>query len=226
MSTEQKHKAESKNLAVGDVISKSELFIEKNQKIIMIAVIAILVVIGGFFGYKKFILEPKEVTASAEMFAAEQYFKNDNMDKALNGDGKHLGFIAIIDKYGNTKSGNLANFYAGSAYLTKGEFQKAIEYLEDYKSKDAFLGNQAKAMVGDCYMELNKIDDAIKSYNNALGNPNDMTTPFILYKLGLAYEVKKDNKKALESYKRIKTEFPASSEARDIEKYIVRLENL
>jgi len=226
MSTEQKHKAESKNLAVGEVISKSELFIEKNQKIIMIVVIAILVVIGGFFGYKKFILEPKEVTASSEMFAAEQYFKNDNMDKALNGDGKHLGFITIIDKYGNTKSGNLAKFYAGSAYLTKGEFQKAIEYLEDYNSKDAFLGNQAKAMVGDCYMELNKIDDAIKSYNKALDNPNDMTTPFVLYKLGLAYEVKKDNKKALESYKRIKTEFPASSEARDIEKYIVRLENL
>lgn len=226
MSTEQKQKAESKNLAVGEVISKSELFIEKNQKIIMIVLIAILVVIGGFFGYKKFILEPKEVTASAEMFAAEQYFKNDNMDKALNGDGKHLGFIAIIDKYGNTKSGNLAHFYAGSAYLTKGEFQKSIEYLEDYDSKDAFLGTQAKAMVGDCYMELNKIDDAIKSYNKALDNPNDMTTAFVLYKLGLAYELKKDNKKALESYKRIKTEFPASSEARDIEKYIVRLENL
>lgn len=226
MSTEQRPKTEQKNLAVGAVISKSELFIERNQKIILIVIVAILVLVGGFFGYKKLILEPKEVTASAEMFAAEQYFKNDDMDKALKGDGKHLGFLAIIDKYGNTKSGNLANFYTGSAYLSKGEFQKAIEYLEDYDSKDIFLGNQAKSMIGDCYMELNKIDDAIKNYNKALDNPNDMTTPFVLFKLGLAYEVKKDNKKALESYKKIKTDFPASSEARDIEKYIVRIENL
>ena len=75
-------------------------------------------------------------------------------------------------------------------------------------------------------MELNKVDDAINSYNKALENPNDMTTPFNLYKLGLAYEVKKDNTKALEAYKKIKTDFPNSAEAREIEKYIVRLENL
>lgn len=222
MSTEQK----PKNLAVVEAISKSEQFIEKNQKIILIVIIAVLVLVGGFFGYKKLIAEPRQETASAEMFAAEQYFKNDDMDKALNGDGKHLGFLAIIDKYGSTKSGKLARFYTGSAYLTKGEFQNAIKYLEDYKSKDVFLGSQAKAMIGDCYLELNKIDDAIQNYEKALSNPNDMTTPFVLFKLGIAYEIKKDNKKALESYKKIKSDFPSSNEAREIDKYISRLENL
>jgi tetratricopeptide (TPR) repeat protein len=222
MSTEQK----PKNLAVVDVISKSEQFIEKNQKIILIVIAAILILVGGYFGYKKFYAEPRQETASSEMFAAEQYFKNDDLDKALNGDGKHLGFIAIIDKYGSTKSGNLANFYAGSAYLSKGEYQKAINYLEDFSSKDVFLSTQAKAMIGDCYMELNKTNDAIKFYEKALSNTNDMTTPFVLFKLGLAYEISKDNKKALESYKRIKTEFPTSMEAREIDKYITRIENL
>ena len=222
MSTEQK----PKNLAVGEAISKSEQFIEKNQKIILIVIVAILVLIGGFFGYMKLIAEPRQEAASTEMFAAEQFFKNDEMDKALNGEGKHLGFLAIIDKYPHTKSGKLANFYAGSAYLSKGEFQKAIDYLEDFKSKDVFLSSGAKAMIGDCYLELNKIDDAIKNYEKAVSSPNEMTTPFVLFKLGVAYEMKKDNKKALETYKKIKSDFPSSMEAREIDKYISRLENL
>lgn len=222
MSTEQK----PKNLAVVEAISKSEQFIEKNQKIILIVIVAILVLIGGFFGYMKLIAEPRQEAASTEMFAAEQFFKNDEMDKALNGEGKHLGFLAIIDKYGSTKSGKLANFYAGSAYLSKGEFQKAIDYLEDFKSKDVFLSSGAKAMIGDCYLELNKIDDAIKNYEKAITTSNEMTTPFVLFKLGVAYEMKKDNKKALETYKKIKSDFPSSMEAREIDKYISRLENL
>jgi len=222
MSTEQK----PKNLAVGEAISKSEQFIEKNQKIILIVIVAILVLIGGFFGYMKLIAEPRQEAASTEMFAAEQFFKNDEMDKALNGEGKHLGFLAIIDKYPHTKSGKLANFYAGSAYLSKGEFQKAIDYLEDFKSKDVFLSSGAKAMIGDCYLELNKTDDAIKNYEKAIATSNEMTTPFVLFKLGVAYEMKKDNKKALETYKKIKSDFPSSMEAREIDKYISRLENL
>ncbi|MCK9163406.1 MAG: tetratricopeptide repeat protein [Bacteroidales bacterium] len=222
MSTEQK----SKNLAVGEAISRSEQFIEKNQKIILIVIIAILVLIGGFFGYKKFIAEPRQETASAEMFAAEQFFKNEDMDKALNGDGKHMGFIAIVDKYGSTKSGKLANFYAGSAYLSKGEYQKAIDYLDDFSSNDVFLSNQAKAMIGDCYLELNKVDDAIKNYEKAISSSNEMTTPFVLFKLGLAYEMKKDNKNALITYKKIKSDYPSSLEAREIDKYISRLESL
>ncbi|MBP1630763.1 MAG: Tetratricopeptide repeat-containing protein [Bacteroidetes bacterium] len=226
MSTENKNTPEHKDLAVGEVITNAEHFIEKNQKIILIVIAAIVLVIGGYFGYKKLYAEPREATAAAELFAAEQYFKNDDMEKALKGDGKNLGLVAFIDKYGSTKSGNLANFYAGCAYMSKGEFQKAIDFLEDFNAEDAFLGNQSKSLIGDCYMELNKVDDAINSYNKALENPNDMTTPFNLYKLGLAYEVKKDNAKALEAYKKIKTDFPNSAEAREIEKYIVRLENL
>lgn len=222
MSTEQK----SKNLAVGEAISKSEQFIEKNQKIILIVIITILVLIGGYFSYKKLIAEPRQETASAEMFAAEQFFKIEDMDKALNGDGKHIGFIAIADKYGSTKSGNLANFYAGSAYLSKGEFQKAIDYLKDFKSNDVFLSNQSKAMIGDCYIELNNIDNAIKNYKNAISKPNEMTTPFVLLKLGLAYEMNKDIKKALDTYRILKKDYPSSMEAREIDKNISRLENL
>lgn len=227
MSTEKKQNPESKNLAVGEAISRTEMFVERNKKIITIIVCAIVVVIAGFLAYKNFIVKPREKAAQADMFAAEHYFDNDEIDKALNGDGKHLGFLAIIDKYSSTTSGNLANYYAGLAYMSKGEFQKAITYFEDFSTEDMFTNPDA--MIGDCYMELNQTDKAISSYEKALKDKdqyNDMTTPFTLFKLGQAYEIKNDNKNALETYKRIKKEFPLSSEARDIDKYITRLENL
>jgi len=33
---------------------------------------------------------------------------------ALNGNENDLGFITIADKYGMTRTGNLANYYAGN----------------------------------------------------------------------------------------------------------------
>lgn len=226
MSTEKNTKQNEKNLGVGEVITNTENFIEKNQRIILIVIAAIFVIIGGYFAYVKLYAEPREKNALGELFGAEQYYKNDDFEKALKGDGKFIGLIDFIDKYGNTKSGNLAKFYAGTIYLNKGEYQNAIDYLEDFKSKDAFLSTQKFSLLGDANIELNQIDKAIKNYNKSLDNANDLTTPFNLFKLGLAYELNKDNKKALECYKRIKKEFPNSYEYRDIEKYIVRIENL
>ena len=81
-------------------------------------------------------------------------------------------------------------------------------------------------MIGDCYIELNNIDNAIKNYKNAISKPNEMTTPFVLLKLGLAYEMNKDIKKALDTYRILKKDYPSSMEAREIDKNISRLENL
>lgn len=226
MSKVKNKKNDDKNLAVGEVISSTEQFIEKNQKIILILIASIFIIIGGYFAYAKLYAEPRENNATSELFPAEQYYKNDDFDKALKGDGKFLGLIDFIDKYDNTKSGNLAKFYIGTIYLSKGEYQKAIDYLKKFKSKDLFLSSQKNSLIGDAYMEIDQIDNGIKYYNKSLSNENDLTTPFNLFKLGLAYELKKENSKALECYKKIKKEFPNSSEYRDIEKYIVRLENL
>ena len=53
-------------------------------------------------------------------------------------------------------------------------------------------------------------------------NINDFTTPLFLMKAGWAYELNSDFDKALKMYERIKFEFPASNEAREIDKYIAR----
>ena len=48
---------------------------------------------------------------------AEIYFEKDSFNLALNGDLNSAGFIDIADDYSSTKTGKLANYYAGICYL-------------------------------------------------------------------------------------------------------------
>ncbi len=218
---------EEKNLQIGDIISKTELFIEKNKKTLIIVVAAIVVVVAAFCLYRFWYMPSQEKKAENEMFTAEQYFLQNDYTKALKGDGKHAGLIAISEDYSSTRHGKLAKYYLGIIYLEQGKYQQAIDEFEGVKPQDEFLPSQVKALIGDCYWELNNVDKAISYYNDAVKEKsNNFTTPVILMKLGAAYEVKKDFKKALDCYNQIKKDFPTSPEYREIEKYISRMEGL
>ena len=217
---------EEKNFNVGALVTNTEQFLEKNRKIIIIALAVVVVGIAAYFGYKHLYAMPKEKNAQAELFAAQQYFQNEDYDKALKGDGKHAGLINIVDEYGSTKSGKLAAYYAGNIYLQKGEYQKAIDYLNKFSPDDMLMKYQTKALVGDAYAELNQLDKAISAYKEAAKADNDITTPFVLLKMGQIYEIQRKNKEALECYKSIKRDYPNSMEFREVEKYISRMEAL
>jgi tetratricopeptide (TPR) repeat protein len=220
-------KTEERIVAVEEAFSKTEQFIEKNQKIILIVVGAIILVVLGYFGFKRLYLAPREKEAQSQMFMAEKYFEMDSITKALKGDGNYLGFLDIIDQYKFTKSANLSHYYAGICYLKKGEFQNAIDQLSDFSSDDELVGPMAIGALGDAYMELNNSDKAIECYLKAADKrKNDLTSPMFLMKAGMAYESAGKNDLALKTYMRIKTEFSRTNEGREIDKYIARLNGL
>lgn len=217
-------KTEERIVAVEEAFSKTEQFIEKNQKIILIVVGAIILIVLGYFGFKRLYLAPREKEAQSQMFMAEKYFEMDSLTKALKGDGNYLGFLDIIDQYKFTKSANLSHYYAGICYLKKGEFQNALDQLGDFSASDELVGPMAIAAMGDANMELNNTDKAISYYLKAADKrKNDLTTPLFLMKAGMAYELTGKNEQALKLYEQIKSEYPRSNEGREIDKYIARL---
>ena len=109
--------------AVEEALSKTERFIENNQKMISIVVGVLVVVVLAYFGLNRYYFEPREKEAQVQMFAAEKYFELDSLNKALYGNDNDLGFIDIIDQYGSTKAGNLAKYYTGISFLRQGNFQ-------------------------------------------------------------------------------------------------------
>jgi tetratricopeptide (TPR) repeat protein len=207
---------------VEQILSKSEAFIEKYQNQILISVGAVVLVVLAAMGYSRFILEPQEVEAQKLMYKGEQYFAADSFRLAVDGDGDFMGFKYIMDEFGATKSANLAAYYTGISYMRLGQFEEAIDYLNDFDSDDQLIAPVALGAKGDCYMELGKYDKAYSCFKDASDYENEFTTPIHLQKAGIALEAQGKQAKAVEIYTIIKDKYSSSSEAREIEKYIER----
>jgi len=219
----KKYATEDSVVAVEEALSKTEQFIERNQKIITYVVGGLIVLTLIVFGYRKFIQQPKESAGQKALFQAELYFEQDSLSLALNGEGENIGFLGVIDDYGSTSAGNLARYYAGICYLNLGEYEDAIEHLKKFKGSDLIVPGMALGAIGDAYMQLGEIDSAIDYYMKAASkNENEFHTPAFLLKAGWAYELVEDYNSALELYEQIKEEYPKTREARDIDKYIAR----
>ena len=207
--------------SVENALSRTEQYIEENQKSLTVIVVAIAVIVAVYLGYKKFYLAPKEKEAQAEMYVAEKYFETDSFRLALEGDGSYLGFLDIIDEYGVTKSANLSEYYAGVCYLRLGQYEEAIEYLKKFDANDVMIATLALGDIGDAYVELDELKEGLAFYLKAAERKkNDFTSPYFLKKAGGIYEELGDYDKAVEVYEKIEKEYPKSDEANDIGKYI------
>ncbi len=225
MASSKKGRKDDNLVIVEQALTSTEHFIERYQKTITIAIIAVLVVVGGWLGFRRFIVEPRDDEAKSQMFAAEQYFERDSFNLALNGDGNYLGFLDIIDDYGITRTAGLAHYYAGVSYLNLGDFESAIEHLVKFKLNDKLIRTIAIGAIGDAYMELGEQSKAIDHYLKAAKRkPNSFTTPLYLMKAAEILEKSGSPAKALEYYREIQEEYPESNEGRFIDKYISRAE--
>ncbi len=210
-----------------------EAFVLKYKKIIVAAVVAIVVIAGGAICLNQFYLQPRQDEASTAIAKGQDLFMQQQFDKALNGDGAgYIGFLKVIDQYGSTDAGNLANLYAGLCYAQLNKWAEAEKYLNSYSpSDDAMISPAAVAALGHAYANLNKVDDAIKCLKKAAdmadsrmesGRNNSLAPQFLL---SAAQLLENQNKKAeaLEIYKNIKANYVNSPVAASIDKYIERV---
>lgn len=210
--------------------SKSEQWIEKNNKPLFYGLVAVIVVILGYMGYNKYIVEPTETEASNELAFPRKYFDEamaagSGIDSLLTlglegADGKY-GFLDIASTYGSTKAGNIANYYAGVSYLKMKDYQKAIEYLSKFKSDDKILAPTALGAIGDAFSDINQPEEALEYYEKAANkNNNEFTTPLFLLKAGKAAMELSQFSKAEKLFTQIKDDFPSTEIGRNIDKYI------
>ena len=221
-----KKKEENEELIVDvqEVYSRTEQFVEDNKNVLVTIVAALAVVIGGYFAYTNFYLEPLQEEAKQEMFMAEKYFAADSLQKAIYGDGLYPGFIRIADDYGSTVAGNLANYYLGLSFLKSGQYTEAIEALKQFDSDDEVLNSMSLGAIGDAYMELGDLNRAVDNYEKAAEADNDFTAPLHLMKAANTYELLNAYEDAVKAYKRIKEDYRKSPEASSVDQYITRAE--
>ncbi|MGE0568310.1 MAG: tol-pal system YbgF family protein [Bacteroidia bacterium] len=222
--------------AIDPSLEGIQLFYEKNKKVINYASGGLVVLVTAFVYYFFSYMPEMEKEAANEAYIAQKYFDVDSFDIAVKGgrmvftaDGQKpmKGFDEISEEYSSTKIGNLANYYAGICYLRTGKFEQAVEKLEKYNINDIIIAPMAYGALGDAYMELNKLDEAVKYYLKAVEkSTNNFTTPWFLKKAGFAYELKANYAEALNMYERIEQEYGNSELGKEIKRDIAKVKAL
>lgn len=206
--------ADKKHVEAGSdaaVVAKAKDFWTKYNKQIMIASTVIIIAVGGWFIYQNFFKNPKEAKAADSMWKAEEYFRMDSVNLALNGDGQNPGFLRIISQYGGTKQAKLANFYAGSCYIKLNDNEKALKHLKKASTSSKPLQARIYKLMGDASGDLGKNADALDYYKKAashfeIDQPNSAEALFLA--AYFADRVMKNTKEAVELYTELKQKFP------------------
>lgn len=214
--------SKEKTEAVVEAVSKTDLFFKENKNLIIGVAVAAVLVAFGIFAFQKWYYQPKAREAQQQLYPAEMAFKAESWETALNGDGNNLGIAQVIEDYGKATPA-AAWFEAGICELQLGNYESAIDYLKNYKSKDAILKARSISCMGDAYVGLEDYAKALDCFVKAAGVIDNIYAAAYLLKAGVTAEQLGKNEEALKYYKTIKEQYPQSMEGYDIDKYISRL---
>jgi TolA-binding protein len=213
-------------LDLGEVTKEASDFYSKYQNLILGGLVAVALLIGGYFVYKFLYLAPREQKAIEAMATAENLFAQDSFAIALETTGGgYEGFLDIIDNYGGTKMANTAKYYSGVCYLNLGKFESAIEYLESYSPKDELTPAMKFGALGDAHAELKDLETAASMYEKAANaSKNEVIAPYYLNKLGLLQYKQGNLDAAVATMDIILNTYPKSTTSADAEKLKARIE--
>ena len=212
-------------------LNSKEAFFVKYQKPILIAVAAIILIIAGTFLYKNFVSEPREAEASTAIAKGQEFFANQEFEKALKGEGDYKGFVKLAADYSSTDAGNLANLYAGLCYANLNKWQDAVKYLDAFStSDDAMISPAAIAALGNAYAHLQQLDKAVDNLKKAASMAdkqaaegiNNSLSPTFLLQAAQILESQGKKAEANTLYQDIKKKYVAAPISNEIDKYIER----
>ena len=213
-------------------LNSKEAFFVKYQKPILIAVAAIILIIAGIFLYKNFVSGPREAEASTAIAKGQEFFANQEFEKALKGEGNYKGFVKLAADYSSTDAGNLANLYAGLCYANLNKWQDAVKYLDAFStSDDAMISPAAIAALGNAYAHLQQLDKAVDNLKKAASMAdkqaaegiNNSLSPTFLLQAAQILESQGKKAEALKLYQTIKDKYFNSMQYQTIDEYIERV---
>ena len=215
-------KKEEQNLEnVQEALNTTSAWIEANQNKLTWTIVAIALVVTGVLALNTYVIKPKAAEASNENAKAVVYFAQGNYELALNGDDAEcIGFEAIANDNKCSQEGKLAALYAGVCYYQLGDYTAAAEYLAKFDANDLNVEPAALQLLGDAYVQMEDYAKAAKAFTAAAKSGNELIAPMSLKKLGFVQMELGNNAAAKKAFETIKSDYPTSTEAQDIEKYI------
>lgn len=222
----QPHSSAEEKHTTGELIGRGEQFVEKHLNTMLYIALGVIVIAFGIWAYVKYVHQPRGIKAANTLFPAEEQFISGADSAALYPTGVGTaGLLDVTKKYGGRKAGNLAHAYAGICFYDMGQYEKAIQELKKFKSKEQMVAPSITRLIGDCHVQLGQLPEAAKLFMQAAKEAsNPVVSPGCLIKAGRVYEELGQLDKALQSYKTIKDTYYSSPELREAEAAIIRVE--
>ncbi|MCH5247485.1 MAG: hypothetical protein J1E99_04935 [Muribaculaceae bacterium] len=193
--------------------------VQNNQNIIFIVTGIVAVIVIAILVYIYAFREPS-IKAGNEQIGQADY------ELALGNDSTALSiYKSVADNHGYD-AGNRAALQAAILLYQNGEYQQALDYLGKYAAKDNFIGPAAYSLAGDCYVNLDQLNDAEKAFKDAIreSDENPAYTPFFMLKLARVYRALGKYKDEAHVYETIEKDYPLYGQNYniDIQKYLER----
>lgn len=200
--------------------------VEKNKKkigwIVAIVVIVAVAVIGFVFFNNRSNSESAARFSNIEPKAATEAAGNDSLQ--LANEMKMLKDLAASDK--GKDGATLANIDLAGKYYEKKQYKEALEAVKDVKVKDALMMANLQILAGDCYVNLNKLPEALGEYDKAIATAkeNPETAVRALLKKATVLDAQKKYAEALEAYETIQSQYTDYAEQLKGGQYSINVE--
>lgn len=176
----------------------------KVRSIMMWASIAVAVIVVGTIAYIFGIRQPAIQAGNEAIGQADiEAILGTNDSTALE------AYKNVAANHGGD-AGNRATLAAATYLYHMGEYEECLTYVSKFKPTDHLVGALAYALKGDCLVNLDRLDEAIKAFDKGIkqADKNPQVVPYLLNKEAVVYAAQGNNARAAELYKEIRTEYP------------------
>lgn len=223
MAKKQNQSARTTLEEVNESLTSAAQRIEDNKKYINWALIAIAILAllaGGYIWlHNKNVQEAKEKIGEADIELLQAQGDQAKLDQVLK------DYEKVAEDYGN-KIGERAHINAAKLLYDKGEYEKAAKHLEEYSPAGNLIGPATQSLLGDCYVNLKKLDKAISAYDKAisLAGDNEAYTPAFMIKKATVLHHQKKYAEEATIYQTIKDKYPMYGQQNgfNVDKYLER----
>lgn len=193
--------------------------VQDNKKGVMIGSLVVVAVAVVVLAYVYFFRNPGVQKANDQIGSAD-------LELALGNDSVAAAQYMSLADNGSYDAANRAALESAIILYREGKYEDALKYADKYSAKDDIIGAGAYSLKGDCLVNLDRLPEAVKAYQEAIrtSDHNHAYTPFFMMKLARVYRAQSNFSDEADVYEDILEDYPLYGQAHniDVEKLLDR----
>ena len=118
--------------------------VETNRTVVYGGLVVIVIALAAIFGFS-YMQSSRNTEALEQMTVAVRRYESGNYATAIDGDIFFTGLVEVAEKFGSTKAGNLARFYAADALFRTGDLERSLTFFRAFDKDGDYIGASAYA---------------------------------------------------------------------------------